>query len=141
MGKTFQSITINAPVDKVWDAISDFSDMSWSPNVVTDFKVVGNAGGKEIGAGRVLNNAFHETLISLDNGQRTFSYTIDDGPSPISKDDVKNYVGTVKVQPASDGNGTLVEWSSKWESNDDAAYEFCHGIYLALLDDMKKSLE
>ena len=141
MGKTFQSITINAPVDKVWDAISDFSDMSWSPNVVTDFKVVGSAGGKEIGAGRVLNNAVHETLISFDNERRTFSYTIDDGPSPISKDDVKNYVGTVRVQPASEGNGTLVEWSSRWEDNNEAAYEFCHGIYVALLDDMKKSLE
>ncbi len=139
MGKTFQSITINASVDKVWDAISDFSDMSWSPNVITDLRVVGNAGGKEIGAGRVLNNAFHETLISIDNEQRTFSYSIDDGPSPISKDDVTNYVGTVKVRPAV--NGTLVEWSSKWENNDEAAHEFCQGIYLALLDDMKKSLE
>ena len=141
MGKTFQSITIDAPVDKVWDAISDFGDMSWSPNVVTDFQVVGSAGGKEIGAGRVLNKAFHETLVSLDDEQRTFSYSIDDGPSPISKDDVTNYVGTVKASPAPDGKGTLVEWSSKWENNDQAAYEFCHGIYLALLDDMKKSLE
>lgn len=141
MGKTFQSITIKASVDKVWDAISDFSDMSWAPNVITDLQVVGNAGGKEIGAGRVLNNAFRETLISLDNEQRTFSYSIDDGPSPLSKDDVTNYVGTVKVQSAADGNGTLVEWSSKWENNDEATYEFCHGIYLALLDDMKKSLE
>ena len=141
MGKTFQSITIKASVDKVWDAISDFGDMSWAPNVVTDFKVVGDAGGKEIGAGRVLNNAIHETLISVDDEQRTLTYSIDDGPSPISKDDVSNYVGTVKVQPAADGKGTLVEWSSKWDDNDEAAYEFCHGIYLALLDDMKKSLE
>ena len=141
MGKTLQSITINAPVEKVWDVISDFSDMSWSPNVITGLQVVGKAGGKEIGAGRVLNNAIHETLISIDNAQRTFSYTIDDGPSPISKNEVANYVGTVKVQPAADGNGTLVEWSSKWENNDEAAHEFCHGVYLALLDDMKKSLE
>jgi len=141
MGKTFQSITINTPADKVWDAISDFSDMSWSTNVITDLRVVGDAGGKEPGAGRVLNNAFHETLISIDNEQRTFSYSIDDGPSPISKDEVTGYVGTVKVQAAADGNGTLVEWSSKWESRDEAAYEFCHGIYLALLDDMKQSLE
>ena len=141
MGKTFQSITINAPVDKVWNAISDFSDMSWSPNVVTDLKVVGNASGKEIGAGRVLNNAFHETLLTLDNEQRTFSYSIDDGPPPVSKNDITNYVGTVRVQPAPDGSGTLVEWSSRWENDNEAAYEFCHGIYLALLDDMKKSLE
>ena len=35
----------------------------------------------------------------------------------------------------------MVEWSSKWEDNDEATYEFCHGMYLALLDDMKKSLE
>jgi hypothetical protein len=139
MGKTYQSITINASVDSVWKAIRDFHDMSWCPNVVTKLDKIGDIPGDQIGAGRLLNDAFKETLKIVDNGQMTFSYSIDDGPSPICKDDVKDYVGTVKVSAAD--NGTLVEWTSTWEENDEAAYEFCHGIYLALLDDMKKSLE
>ncbi len=88
----------------------------------------------------MLNGVFHETLKEVDAENKTFSYSIDDGPSPVSKDDVSNYLGTVKVQPGADG-GTLVEWSSTWEQNDEPACEFCYGIYVALLDDMKKNLE
>lgn len=139
MGKTYQSITINAPVEKVWEAVRDFHDMSWCPNVITKLEKIGDKAGDEIGAGRLLNDAFSETLRTLDDSQMTFSYSIDDGPSPISKDDVKNYLGTVKLSSVTEG--TLVEWSSVWEENDEAAQEFCHNIYLALLGDMKKSLE
>jgi len=39
------------------------------------------------------------------------------------------------------GEGTRVAWSSSWEKNDEAAHDFCHGIYVALLGDMKASLE
>jgi hypothetical protein len=41
----------------------------------------------------------------------------------------------------SSGSGTRVEWSSSWEQNDEPVHDFCHGIYIALLNDMKKSLE
>ena len=140
MGQTHQSIIIDLPADRVWEAISNFHDLAWAPNVVTGVEVVGATPGDQIGAVRVLNGVFRETLKEVDAENRTFSYSIDDGPSPISKDDVSNYVGTVKVQPGAEG-GTLVEWSSTWEQNDEPAYEFCHGIYVALLDDMKKNLE
>ena len=70
MGTTHQEIEINAPVDTVWNAIRNFHDMSWAPNVVTS-----------------------------------------------------------------------VEWTSSWEQNDEAARDFCQGIYAALLNDMKASLE
>jgi len=140
MGQTYQSIVIDQPADRVWNAISNFHDLTWAPNVVTGVEVVGETPGDQVGAVRVLNGVFRETLKEVDAESRTFSYSIDDGPSPISKDDVSNYVGKVEVQENSEG-GTLVEWSSSWEQNDEPAYEFCHGIYLALLDDMKKSLE
>jgi carbon monoxide dehydrogenase subunit G len=141
MGKTYQTIVIDAPVDRVWRAVSNFHDMTWAPNVITDVETVGDIPGNRVGAVRVLNGLFRETLLELDEEERTFSYSIDDGPPPVSKDEVKNYVGQVSVQPATEGNGTRVEWSSTWEDNEGPAYEFCHSIYVALLDDMKKSLE
>ena len=141
MGKTCQSIVINAPVDRVWRTVRHFHDLGWAPNVITGVEAVGDVPGDKVGAMRVLNGAFRETLIELDDEQRTFSYSIDDGPSPVSKDEVRNYVGRVKVQPAPEDGGTLVEWSSSWEEKDEPVYEFCHGIYVALLADMKKSLE
>lgn len=141
MGQTYQSITIGAPVEKVWDRIRNFHDMGWAPNVITSLDVEGGKKGSEAGAVRVLNKAFHETLHEVNDADRTFSYSIDDGPPPVSKSDVSNYVGRVSVRPITEGGGTFVEWSSKWDKNDQAAGEFCHGIYVALLGDMKKSLE
>jgi len=139
VGTTHQDIEINAPVDKVWGAIRDFHDLSWAPNVVTSVDIVGDIKGNEVGAGRILNGVFHETLRSIDEGARTFSYSIDDGPSPVSKEEVDNYIGCVVVEPS--GDGARVEWTSSWEQNDEQAHDFCHGIYVALLNDMKASLE
>ena len=139
MGQTHQSTTIAVPPEEVWDAIRNFHDMSWSPNVITSLEVVGDVGGDREGASRILNGAFHETLIEVNDAERLVRYSIDDGPSPVSKEEVSNYVGELRLSP--EGDGTFVEWSSSWERNDEAAYEFCHGIYVALLADMKASLE
>ncbi len=141
MGSTHQAIDLDASPDNVWQAIRDFHNMSWAPNVISNLEKVGDKAGDEIGAGRVLNGMFHETLITLDDDAKTFTYSIDDGPSPVSKDDVKNYVGSVSVHAAGQGDGTHVEWSSAWQDNDDAAADFCHGIYVALLQDLKKTLD
>ena len=140
MGSTYQSIAIDLPPDQVWAAIRNFHDLSWTPNVVTSVDRVGDAAGDKIGAGRVLNGVFHETLQELDDSGHTFAYSIDEGPSPISSQEVRDYVGRVAVKASPDG-GTLVEWTSSWENNDEAGYEFCHPIYMALLADMKASLE
>ena len=109
MGQTFQSITINRSADEVWGAISNFHDLSWAPNVVTGVEVVGEAGGGEIGAGRVLNGVFKETLRTIDADARVFTYSIDEGPGPL--EECSNYQGKVTLQ-ASDDGGTLVEWTS-----------------------------
>ncbi|MCH9031383.1 MAG: SRPBCC family protein, partial [candidate division Zixibacteria bacterium] len=132
MGQTKQSILINAPLDKVWDAIKDFQKMDWAPNVISKIEMKGDIPGNKPGSRRILNDVFHETLAELDEENKTFAYSIDDGPSPISKDDVSNYIGRVRVSSATNGGETLVEWTSIWEKNDEAAYEFCHSIYVAL---------
>ncbi len=141
MGSTQQSIEIGAPADKVWQAIRNFHDLGWAPNVISGVEAVGETPGNEVGAIRILNGAFHETLLTLNAESKTFTYSIDDGPSPVSKDDVKDYVGKVTVQQAEGSNNTLVEWTSSWQDNDEPAAEFCQGIYVALLQDMKQSLE
>lgn len=142
MGKTYQSTVVNAPVETVWSALSNFHDMSWAPNVISDLVVVGDGGPRDIGAKRVLNGVFSETLRTLDDDGHTFTYSIDDGPSPVSASEVSNYVGQVAVRPITEGDGgTFVEWSSTWDMNDEAAAEFCHGIYVALLGDLKASME
>ncbi len=139
MPSTAQSKVVNAPIAEVWSRVKNFHNFSWASNVITNVEKVGAIDGGSVGAKRILNNAFHETLIEINNDEFFLKYSIDDGPSPVSKGEVENYIGVVKLSPSSDGAGTLVEWTSAWESKVDDAVAFCHGIYVAILDELEKS--
>lgn len=140
MPSTNQSIVINASIEDVWDRLNNFHDFSWATNVITHVEKVGDIGGDKVGAKRILNNAFHETLIDINSTEKTLKYSIDDGPSPVSKNDVSDYVGTISLS-AADGGETLVEWTSSWVSDEDEAVDFCHVIYVALLQALKTSFQ
>lgn len=134
----YNSAVVNAKPGKVWDTLKDFHDLSWSKNVVENVEAVGEKSGTEPGAKRVLNGAFHETLLSVDDESKTFSYSIDDGPGAVSKDNVSGYVGSVTVYPVTDAGTSFVEWKSDWESEkEESVAELCNPIYHALLQDLK----
>ncbi|MHC4119881.1 MAG: SRPBCC family protein [Planctomycetota bacterium] len=139
MGKCYNSVVIDAPCRKVWETIRNFHDLAWAAGVITSVEAEGDFKGDQIGARRVLNGAFHETLLTLDENERTFSYSIDDGPEPLAKGTFTSYVGSVRVLPVTENATTFVEWQSTYESADDSAIaDFCNPIYVALLDAMKK---
>jgi len=77
----------------------NFHDFSWSANVITKVDIVGDKGANEIGAQRKLNDAFEETLLELNDDDRSMRYSIDNGPPPLDADSVDNYVGTAKIFP------------------------------------------
>jgi hypothetical protein len=139
MPSTNQSIVVNQSVQTVWDAIKDFHDMSWSANVITKCDPVGDKPGNEPGAQRVLNDAFHETLIEVSGDNHLIRHSIDNGPPPVSPDDVSNDVGEIRLTSEGD-NTTLVVWPSSWDSTSEDAAAFCQGIYVALLGDHAGSL-
>ncbi|NNG12582.1 MAG: SRPBCC family protein [Halobacteria archaeon] len=141
MPATSQSIVVPAPVAEVWARLGNFHDFSWAPNVITHVEQVDDRAGNEVGAKRILNHAFHETLIEIDANQHLLRYSIDDGPSPVSQQDVSNYIGSIRLAPDPESSGTRVEWISSWESKSEDAVEFCHGIYVALLDALAKSFQ
>ena len=130
----YNSIVVNAPVDTVWSTVRDFHDMSWAAGVIETCEAIGDPKGDQIGAGRVLNGVFHETLRALSDLDRTIEYSIDDGPSPISKDEVRNYIGKLRLFPVTTDGATFVEWQSSYEAADPAAVgDFCNPIYQGLL--------
>jgi hypothetical protein len=141
MPSTNQSKDIDASISEVWTKFNNFHDLSWAPNVIAQVEKVGSIDGGAVGAKRILNNVFHETLVEIDQDKHTLKYSIDDGPSPVSKEEVSNYYGVVKLSPIDEGNRTHVEWSSSWESNVDDAVEFCHGIYVALLNELAETFK
>ena len=139
MGKCFNKIEISAAPQKVWDTISNFHDLSWAPGVVESLEKIGSASGDEVGAARLINGVFKETLTALDPAGLTFSYSIDDGPGPVASGAVDNYIGVVKISES--GGGALVEWNSTFESaNESEVEEFCNPIYQALLTALKETL-
>ncbi len=139
MPETNQSIDINVPISDVWAKLNNFHNFSWAPNVITSVDKVGDIDGGQVGAQRVLNNAFHETLVEIDNNNYSLKYSIDDGPSPISKNDVSNYFGSINLSTSGENGQTHVSWISSWESDSEDAVEFCHGIYVALLNELAAS--
>ena len=133
------SVVVNAPIADVWNTIRDFSNTKWAPNVVTSHENIGEKQGDQPGAKRVLNDAFHETLHSIDDINYTFSYTIDEGPAAVAK--AVNYIGTVQLHPITESNTTLVVWITKWDHSEGGVAEFCNPIYQALLSDLKGQFE
>jgi hypothetical protein len=133
MPKTTQSIVIAAPADRVWPAVRNFHDVSWAPGVLTKCDVVGEHKGDQIGARRVLNDAFHETLVALDDVDRSMKYSLDDGPSPVSAQEVRHFVARLHVLPITATDQSLLEISASWEEDGDAVRSFASGIYEAIL--------
>jgi hypothetical protein len=134
----YHSAVLNASIDEVWNTISNFHDMSWAQGVITSLTPVGNLDGTEVGAKRILNDVFHETLLYVDEEGYSITYSIDDGPGVVSKAAVSNYVGMVKLHPITVGGQTCIEWASDYDSkNPGAVAEFCNPIYNALLVALK----
>lgn len=136
----FNSIAISAPIEEVWKRFSDFHQLEWGRPFINAVEKVGTVPGDEVGAKRVLNGAFHETLIEYESARYRIAYTIDDGPEPISRDSVKNYVGAVKLLPVTADDTTFVQWTSTYEAEDsDLVANFCNPIYAALLEALRDS--
>lgn len=133
MPQCYQSIVVKAPIEQVWDSLKNFHDMSWANNIIQSCTAVGSLNGTEVGAKRVLNDAFHETTLECNADDYRIRYSIDDGPSPVSPGEVQNYIGQIQLKPVTLSGSTFVEWSSRWESTSDEARDFCHQIYIALL--------
>ncbi len=55
MGQTYQSTVVNAPVEKVWERLRNFHEMSWASGVIEKCEPVGELQGNQIGAKRLLN--------------------------------------------------------------------------------------
>lgn len=141
MPRCYQSIVIKAPTDKAWDTIRNFHDMSWAASVIQKCEAIGEKAGNEIGARRILNDVFHETLLECNDKEHRITYSIDEGPSPVSSAEVSNYIGELHLIPVTLDNSTFVEWSSTWDSVSEDAAEFCHQIYVALLRELARQLE
>ncbi len=141
MPRVYNSVIVNAPIEAVWKRIRDFHDFSWAPSVITQCEKVGEKEGTAIGAKRLLNESFLDTLIAYSELEHRMMYSIDDAPSPISPQEISNYIGDLHLLPITQGGKTFVEWSGSWESKSTEAIGFMNDIYVALLRDLAAEFE
>jgi uncharacterized protein YndB with AHSA1/START domain len=145
--KVTEQVSINAPANKVWALIGDFSALkNWHPAVAESPADNGNAEGsvrqlKLKGGGQLT-----ETLEAHDASKMRYSYRAKDGGAlPVT-----NYTSTITVK--ADGGKSVVEWRGAFyrghpnndpppEQNDEAAVRAVTGVYQAGLAQIKTLAE
>ncbi|WP_185964586.1 SRPBCC family protein [Aliikangiella marina] len=138
MGQVSQQIIIDSSIKKLWQRIEDFHDMSWASKVATSVIKEGDKSGFEVGAQRIVNDVFFETLLKYAPQDWTISYRVDKGPGPLKPSNIKNFIGTIKLLALEDK--TQVNWTATFESeNDEAVISFCNSMYQTLLKAMRES--
>ena len=129
------SLVINAPVDQVWNKIKDFHDLAWAPGLVSSCVVVGDVGGNTPGTKRLVNDTILDRLLDYDADEHGYKYAIEEAPSPLSGDEISNFVGHLRLSTADDDR-TLAEYSGSWKAQNDEAVAVVDGIYSGLLSEL-----
>lgn len=138
---TYNSVVIDAPANQVWSALRNFHDMSWAEGIVESLESLGDMGGTEVGAKRLLNGAITETLQSFDDDAMTFTYSIDEGPDVLASDMVQGYIGRARVAPITATGQSFLEWSSEWKNAEGDVKGFCDPLYAGLLGLLAKRFQ
>jgi len=146
--KVTETVEINAPLDKVWETIGNFQDMSWHPAV----EKVEGTGGNEADATRILTlkggGTIAEKLVQNDPAKKLYKYEITDVDVKVLP--VNNYSSSISVK--GEGDKSTVEWRGAFyrgfmnndpppELNDEAAKKAVTGVYRGGLDALKEKLE
>ncbi len=133
MTKVSMSTKLGIPASTVWDTIGGFNALpDWHP-AIEKSELEGGGTVRKLhlagGGGTVV-----ETLTEHDDGRRTYSYTIDDGPLPVA-----DYHATLSVHD--DEGGSRVDWESEFEPSgapEAEARKVIEGVFEAGLDNLKK---
>lgn len=144
-----EKVTIDAPVEKVWDAVKNYDSLpSWHPGFVKDELVKGE--NNKVGTVRQLTlkdgPSFTEELLAFSEKTHSFKYKIVDSPLPIDK-----YSSVLVVKAAGKGKSTVV-WNGDFKrknaadnppegESDAGVLKLIHGAYRGGLDNLKKVVE
>ena len=109
MAKIYISSVIDAPIETVWEYIHDFNDLpKWFPGV-TDSRLEADNHSGQVGCIRNFGleggARMREQLLAFSDHERICTYKMLEGPLPV-----RNYVGTVRLLPVTDGNRTFAEY-------------------------------
>jgi hypothetical protein len=125
MTKVTVTDTIDAPIEKVWEAVSDFGGLTKYMRGIDECRLEGTG----LGADRHISLAggtIVERLTWFDPSAHALSYTILSGPLPLQR-----YLSTMRLSP--DGQRTGIEWEGNFEpaqgTSEDEARKLVESIY------------
>ncbi len=114
----YESVTINAPIETIWQVMRDFVGLTVWSQAVTAAHIINDKAADQVGAIRHLDivdgSVFIETLVALSDAETFLKYDIVEGPLPVS-----NYVATMRLQPITANNTTFASWSVIFETPDE----------------------
>ena len=119
--------------DRLWQLIGGFNALhDWHPAIEkTELEEGGQVRKLSLAGGGTIV----ERLVSSDQGDRIYTYSIENSPLPVA-----NYTATMRVHEGDEGHAE-VEWSSEFEASgasENDAVATIRGIYQAGFDNLKK---
>ena len=127
----------DSPINKVWDLIRDFGDLSaWAPSAnVTKLEGEGVGMIRHIEGGDA--GYFKEQCEVHDDENHTFSYTLLESPAPF-----KDYHAKVKLTETGP-DSCEIEWSSVFQPVDAPEEEIVKGVedtYQVFIENIKNTI-
>ncbi|MFC4908219.1 SRPBCC family protein [Actinomadura gamaensis] len=115
MPKPYASAVIDAPVNKVWEAVRAFGAIAdWHPAL--DTCVLQEGGDHTVGAVRRLtagDAVFVERLTGLDDVAFVQTYEFLESPFPV-----RRYHATIRVAPITASGQAFAEWWADYEADE-----------------------
>jgi hypothetical protein len=130
MAKVHESQSLPVSVEEAWALVGGFNALpEWHPAVrVSTLEDGGRVRRLELANGAALI----ERMFSFDESKRSYAYSIEEGPLPVS-----GYRSTVSVLAQPSEGGCRVEWSGEFSphgATEPEAVAVIRGIYRAGLD-------
>jgi hypothetical protein len=134
MSQTRATVEIPASADDVWKLLGGFNALpDWLPFITES---VASEGGRLRHLTTADGALVIERLQSFDNAARTYSYSIEQGPFPVT-----NYLATVKVSEVPGKQAALVEWGGQFVAagvTEAEAIAIFDGVYQGGLKELSK---
>lgn len=132
------SVVIPAPVDRVWEKIGNFYDLSWAKHFIQDCKPIGSATSKTPGMKRLVNGLFEEVLVEYKEDDYFYVTRMENGPPPVSPEQVSNYTAAISLIPMKGNKGTYAKICAHWETaqEEGGSVEFFEDRNTLLLEDL-----
>lgn len=141
--RSYASTVIDAPVEKVWEAIRDFDGLpGWHPGISAS-EIEDGGDAARVGCVRRLTLGdgaeVRERLVALDDSARSCTYEFVTSPF-----NVRSYRSTIQAMPVTASGKSFVQWFADFDADavDEAELDrtFAQGVYAAGLNGLADHL-